>query len=89
MEDFQVADDKIKGFEQAKQELQKILGEFDHDQVGLDTLVGRLKRAKELIEFCTKRIRQIETEAKEIVKTIEPRESSRNEANISKEDAPF
>ena len=66
-----MAEDKVKTFEQAKQELDRILNEFDRDQVNLDTLVPRLKRAKELIEFCTKRIRQIDTEAKEIVKSIE------------------
>jgi hypothetical protein len=49
-------------------------------------LVPRLKRAKELIEFCTKRIKQIEGEAKEIVKSITPQ---RGEAASSDADPPF
>ena len=72
-------EEKVKTFEQARQELDKILGEFDHDQVNLDNLVPKLKRAKELIDFCTKRIKQIEAETKEIVKSIEPSTSARNE----------
>ena len=67
-----MADEKIKSFEQAKEELDRILSDFDRDQVNLDTLVPRLKRAKELIEFCTKRIKQVEVEAREIVTSIEP-----------------
>jgi len=85
-----MADDKIKGFEQAKQELDRILVEFDSDEVNLDNLVPRLKRAKELIDFCTKRIKQIEAEAKEIVKSIEPRDASRDEAlKEAAEEPPF
>ena len=85
-----MADEKIKGFEQAKQELDRILSEFDSDQVNLDNLVPRLKRAKELIDFCTKRIKQIEAEAKEIVKTIEPRDS-KDEAALKElgDEPPF
>ena len=78
----------VKGFEQAKQELERILSEFDHDQVHLDNLVPKLKRAKELIDFCTKRIKQIDAEAKEIVKSIEPREASRGEAAASDDEEP-
>lgn len=70
-----MAEEKIKSFEQAKEELDQILSEFDRDAINLDNLVPRLKRAKELIEFCTKRIKQVEAEAKEIVKSIEPSES--------------
>ena len=83
-----MADDKVKTFEQAKQELDRILGEFDRDQINLDNLVPRLKRAKELIDFCTKRIKQIESEAKEIVKSIEPRDGQPAEAD-SDEQPPF
>lgn len=85
-----MAEEKVKSFEQAKQELDRILSEFDHDQVNLDTLVPKLKRAKELIDFCTKRIQQIETEAKEIVKSIEPREGA-GKANDDpeQEEPPF
>lgn len=68
-----MADDKVKGFEQAKQELERILAEFDRDEVTLDALVPRLRRAKELIEFCTKRIKQVEGEANDIVRSLEPR----------------
>ena len=83
-----MADDKVKTFEQAKKELDTILQEFDRDQVSLDNLVPRLKRAKELIDFCTKRIKQIDAEAKEIVKSIEPREAAPADAGQG-EEAPF
>ncbi len=82
-------DNKIKSFEQAKQELDRILSEFDRDQITLDTLVPRLKRAKELIDFCTKRIKQVEAEAKEIVKAIEPKDASRGSASSEDEAPPF
>ena len=84
-----MADEKIKGFEHAKQELDRILSEFDRDEVNLDTLIPRLKRAKELIEFCTKRIKQVEAEAKDIVKSIEPRAVARGEAASKDDDVPF
>ncbi len=84
-----MADEKVKTFEQAKQELDRILSEFDHDQVTLDTLVPRLKRAKELIEFCSKRIKQVETEAKDLVKSIEPRDPQRGEVDSNDEETPF
>ncbi|GEM_PF-822683 len=81
-------DEKVKTFEQAKQELDRILSEFDRDQVNLDTLVPKLKRAKELIDFCSKRIKSIDAEAKEIVKSIEPRDSQTAPAD-SEEQPPF
>ena len=84
-----MAEEKIKGFEQAKKELDHLLQEFDRDEINLDNLVPRLKRAKELIDFCTKRIKQIEGEAKEIVKAIEPRESQRGEADPKDDEPPF
>jgi len=84
-----VAEEKIKSFEHAKEELDRLLNEFDRDEVNLDNLVPRLRRAKELIEFCTKRIKQIEVEAKEIVKSIEPREPQRGEAASKDADSPF
>ncbi|MBI3021546.1 MAG: exodeoxyribonuclease VII small subunit [Candidatus Omnitrophica bacterium] len=84
-----MSEEKIKSFEQAKKELDGILNEFDGDQVTLDDLVPRLKRAKELIDFCTKKIKQVETEAKEIVKSIEPRGAQRGEASAKDEDVPF
>ena len=84
-----MAEEKVKSFEQAKQELDRILSEFDHDQVNLDTLVPKLKRAKELIDFCTKRITQIETEAKDIVKSIEPREGASKSDESEQEEPPF
>lgn len=84
-----MAEERIKGFEQAKQELDRILDEFDRDQVNLDNLVPKLKRAKELIEFCTKRIKQVESEAKEIVKTIGPLESPRAQASGDEPDRSF
>lgn len=84
-----MSDEKVKNFEQAKEELDRILSEFDRDQVTLDTLVPRLKRAKELIEFCTKKIKQVESEAKEIVKSLEPRVAGRNEAGSKDDEASF
>ena len=85
-----MADDKVKTFEQAKQELDRILSEFDRDQVKLDSLVPLMKRAKELIDFCTKRIKQVETEAREIVKSIEPKEAkAQSTENDSGDEPPF
>ena len=83
-----MADEKIKTFEQAKKELDMILSEFDRDQINLDNLVPRLKRAKELIEFCAKRMKQIDAEAKEIVKSIESREA-RPAETAEREEPPF
>jgi exodeoxyribonuclease VII small subunit len=81
-------EEKVKTFEQAKQELDRILNEFDRDQVNLDTLVPRLKRAKELIEFCTKRIKQIDAEAKEIVKSIDVDSAEPAAAPVDAEEQP-
>lgn len=77
---------KMKSFEQAKAELDEIMQEFDSEQVSMDELVPKLKRARELVEFCNKKIKEVESEVKDILKAIEPKAK---EAEAEEGSTPF
>ena len=49
-----------KSYDKAFQELQKIVEELNSENVSLDKLSERIKKANELIQFCKARLRSIE-----------------------------
>lgn len=55
------------GFTEAMRDLERILGEIEEDEVDIDALGERLKRASELLEICREKIRKAEVEVGQIV----------------------
>ena len=54
-------------YESAYGELQEILSAIQGEDVGLDALGDKLKRAKELINFCKERLHSVEEELDDIL----------------------
>ena len=59
------SDEEI-GYEAAVTELEEILAELSDDDVGVDHLAERVKRATELVKICRDRIAAARMEVKEI-----------------------
>lgn len=49
-------------YEEALQELQQIVAELQEDQVSIDGLSDKVKRAAELIEYCRAKLRETEAD---------------------------
>lgn len=47
-------------------ELEKILSEIQNEEINLDEMTKAIRRAKELIQFCQARLRNLEGEVAEI-----------------------
>jgi len=54
-------------FTDAMRDLEQILREIEEDEVDIDALGARLKRAAELLELCRAKIRKAEVEVGQIV----------------------
>ena len=57
---------KKTGFDKAFEELQEIVGSLQDDDAGIDTLSVKLKRAKELVELCRTKLREVEEDIESI-----------------------
>ena len=57
---------KKKGFDQAYEELQDIVSSLQDDDAGIDSLSSKMKRAKELVEFCRSKLREVEEDIEAI-----------------------
>ncbi|MFK7949841.1 MAG: exodeoxyribonuclease VII small subunit [Saprospiraceae bacterium] len=49
-------------YENALQELQTIVAAIENEQVSIDELTAKTKRASELIQFCKEKLRKVELE---------------------------
>ena len=58
-------------FKQAYEELTQILGDLQTQDIDVDVLVSKVKRATELIKFCKEKITQTELEVKKIIQEFE------------------
>lgn len=58
-------------YEVAYAELQEIMEQLQHQEVSIDELEERVKRATELIRFCTEKLRGAERNIADILRTIE------------------
>ena len=47
-------------------ELERILSEIQNEEINLDEMTKAVRRAKELIQFCQARLRNLESEVAEI-----------------------
>lgn len=59
-------DDNNIGYEDAVTELEEILDALSDDDINVDELAGRVKRATELVKVCRERIAAARLEVKEI-----------------------
>jgi exodeoxyribonuclease VII small subunit len=53
------------------EELQSIVGDLERDDVDIDVLSTKVRRAFELIEFCRSRISATELEISQVVAALE------------------
>jgi exodeoxyribonuclease VII small subunit len=49
-------------YSEAYSELEKLVEQIESDDIQLDALAGKVKQANELIEFCERKLRNIEKE---------------------------
>ena len=65
-----MSDDTI-GYAEAMRELEQILDELEGDDLDVDVLAVRVRRASELIEVCRAHITHAEDDVAKIVTTLE------------------
>ncbi len=58
-------------YSQALTELEKIVGEMESEEIDVDVLAEKVKRAAYLIKFCKSRLRGTEEEIKKALAEIE------------------
>ena len=63
------------GYADAMAELEDILGELEGDQLDVDVLAERVRRASELIKTCRSRISRAQADVDRIVSDLETFES--------------
>jgi exodeoxyribonuclease VII small subunit len=54
-------------YDSALTELQNIVAEIEGEEIGIDELSKKVKRAAELLKFCQKKLRQTEEDVNEIL----------------------
>lgn len=57
-------------YSQALSELEKIISEIESEEVDVDVLAEKVKRASYLIKFCTTRLRSTEEEVKKALSEV-------------------
>jgi exodeoxyribonuclease VII small subunit len=66
-----MSDQDGPGYAEAMAELEVILEELERDDLDIDVLADRVKRASELIALCRARIAQAQTDVDRIVVDLE------------------
>lgn len=61
--------EKQISYKEAYEELQTILEDIKERNVDVDELAAKVKRARKLIDFCEEKIKKVEIEIEEIVKS--------------------
>lgn len=73
-------------YETAYAELTTIVGELEDSEVSVDKLAEKMKRASELISFCSEKLRQTEDAVNKIIRDMDdPGPASEDESK----DEPF
>lgn len=58
---------KIASYEKAYEELESILEDLVKDEVSVDELSIKVKRAKELVTFCKSKLRDVEFDIQSVI----------------------
>lgn len=62
---------KRQTYESALNELQSIISEIENDEIGIDQLSVKVKRAAELLKFCQQKLRTTEEDVNKILNQFE------------------
>lgn len=54
-------------YEQSMQRLQTIVAEIENGQTDIDSLADNLKEARQLVDFCRKKLVKVEADVKKIL----------------------
>ena len=60
-------------YNQAYNELSKLVDQIEDDKIQLDTLADKVKQAKELIDYCETRLRTIDKDVEAALADKKPR----------------
>lgn len=66
-----MAKKEIENYDKAYLELQEIMADLQNDEISVDVLTEKVKRASELIKFCNQKLRSTETQISEIIKDLD------------------
>lgn len=58
-------------YEQAYSELRQIIDRLENSDVNIDVLTKEIERAESLLDFCNKRLSQVEVDVQEFTKRLE------------------
>lgn len=58
-------------YEQAYIELRQIIDRLENSDVNIDVLTKEIERAESLLDFCNKRLSQVEVDVQELTKRLE------------------
>lgn len=58
-------------YEQAYSELRQIIDRLENSDVNIDVLIKEIERAESLLDFCNKRLSQVEVDVQELTKRLE------------------
>lgn len=58
-------------YEQAYSELKQIIDRLENSDVNIDVLTKEIERAESLLDFCNKRLSQVEVDVQELTKRLE------------------
>jgi len=58
---------KIASYEKAYEELESILEDLVADEVSVDELSKKIKRAKELVGYCKTKLRDVESDIQSVI----------------------
>ena len=69
-------------YSQALTELEKIVGEIEAEEIDVDSLAEKVKRAAYLIKFCRSRLRGTEDEVKKALAEVEEEQGGEGRAEV-------
>ena len=76
------------GYAEALAELESILDELDGDEVDVDVLGSRVRRAAELLRLCRERIAGARFEVEQVVAELEAEVEAATDADTAVPDTP-
>jgi exodeoxyribonuclease VII small subunit len=80
--------DSLK-FGEARQELEGILREIEENEVDVDDLADRVKRAAELIRICREKLERTKMEVEKVVADLDQAGEEDDSEPKAEKDAPF
>ena len=66
-----MAKKKVKNYVEAIDELTQIIENIENDELDVDNLSVKIKRAAELFEFCKEKLHKTEVEVEKIMEVID------------------